>query len=184
VQKRMTSESDLLQRARLFDESALAELYDRYSPGLYRYAVRQLGEPDMAEECVSESFSRLLGAFSRGKGPDQHLQAYLYRIAHNWITDLFRREPAEPLPLEAEQLTADSPDPDDLVSDQEDYQALRAAIAELTPDQRQVFVLKYWEDWTNEAIAQALHKPVGAVKSLQHRAIQRLKRRMLKEDTE
>jgi RNA polymerase sigma-70 factor, ECF subfamily len=179
----MTGESDLLKRARVFDESALAEIYDRYSPGLYRYAVRLLGNADLAEECVAESFSRLLAAFHNGKGPQNYLQAYLYRIAHNWITDLFRREPHAPLPLEEALLQGSDLDPDELASDRAAYRALHAAIAQLTPDQRQVFVLKYWENWSNEAIAQALKKPVGAVKALQHRAIQSLKRRMLKEET-
>ena len=46
----------------------------------------------------------------------------------------------------------------------------------LTPDQRQVIALKFWHDWENEEIARALHKPVGAVKSLQHRALNALER--------
>jgi hypothetical protein len=54
------------------------------------------------------------------------------------------------------------------------------AVSQLTPEQRQVIMLKYVEDWDNQAIAAAIGKPVGAVKSLQHRALESL-RRMLKE---
>jgi RNA polymerase sigma-70 factor (ECF subfamily) len=42
-----------------------------------------------------------------------------------------------------------------------------------------VVALKFLEGWENEAIARALHKPVGAVKSLQHRALERLKQILL-----
>ena len=50
---------------------------------------------------------------------------------------------------------------------------MRKAILQLTPDQQQVIALKYLQGWKNEEIAQALQKPVGAVKSLQHRALAR-----------
>jgi RNA polymerase sigma-70 factor, ECF subfamily len=46
----------------------------------------------------------------------------------------------------------------------------------LTPDQRQAIILKYLEDWENNAIAQAMNKPVGAVKALQHRGLEALRR--------
>ena len=57
-----------------------------------------------------------------------------------------------------------------------ELQQVRSALALLTPDQRQVIMLKYLEEWENEDIARALNKPVGAVKSLQHRAIESLRR--------
>ena len=46
----------------------------------------------------------------------------------------------------------------------------------LTPDQRQVILLKFFEGWNNASIAAAINKPVGAVKSLQHRALKALRR--------
>ena len=55
-------------------------------------------------------------------------------------------------------------------------------VVRVLNEQRQVIVLKYLEDWTNEEIALALDKPVGAVKSLQHRALAALQRILIKED--
>jgi RNA polymerase sigma-70 factor, ECF subfamily len=52
----------------------------------------------------------------------------------------------------------------------------RAALWQLTPDQRLVVTLKYFEGFDNEEIAVALGKPIGAVKSLQHRALAALRR--------
>ena len=63
-----------------------------------------------------------------------------------------------------------------MVGTRMERQQLRAALTLLTPDQRQVIVLKYLEDWENEAIARTLNKPIGAVKSLQHRALESLRR--------
>jgi RNA polymerase sigma-70 factor (ECF subfamily) len=61
---------------------------------------------------------------------------------------------------------------------------MRKALLQLTPDQQQVIAFKYLEDWNNEEIAQALRKPVGAIKSLQHRALARLKKVLEKEKPE
>ena len=165
--------------ARQFDPAALAEIYDRYSPGIYRYALRLLGDPDQAEECTAETFSRFLAGLHAGRGPEDHLQAYLYRMAHNWITDQYRREP--PLLL-TEELPGTDTDPGLLAAEKIERDQVRAALARLTPEQRQVVVLKFLEGWQNEDVAKAVGRPVGAVKSLQHRAIDTLKRMLLPQE--
>ena len=176
------SDRSLIQRARLFEKEALANIYDCYSPAIYRYAMRLLGDADKAEECVAETFSRFLVALKNGGGPNDYLQAYLYRIAHNWITDFYRRHTRPTLPLDAELRADPADEPQRAVAEELERQGVRAALASLTPDQRQVILLKYLEDWQNEEIAQALDKPVGAVKALQHRAIASLRRFYLKQE--
>lgn len=171
----MTSEPILLQRARQFDVEALAEIYDYYSPRIYRYAFRLLGDADSAEECVAETFGRFLSMLHERKGPERYLQAYLYRIAHNWVTDQYRRSPGT-LPLESASSVADSTGLHQIASQHENQERIRAALNRLTPEQRQVIVLKYLEDLSNEEIAAAIAKPVGAVKSLQHRGLAALER--------
>jgi RNA polymerase sigma-70 factor (ECF subfamily) len=167
--------SDLLLRAKCFDLQALGEVYDLYSPGLYGYAFRLLGDASLAEDCVSETFSRFLQALKAGKGPQDYLQAYLYRIAHNWITDHYRRQPPPPLSLEEEHGLSES-HPEQETAHRQEQEQVRAALQRLTPEQRQVVVLKFLEGWSNETIANAIDKPVGAVKSLQHRALDSLRR--------
>jgi DNA-directed RNA polymerase specialized sigma24 family protein len=53
---------------------ALAEIYDTYRPGLYRYAMRLLGDASLAEDCVAETFARFLKALHTRQGPREHLQ--------------------------------------------------------------------------------------------------------------
>lgn len=172
----------LLSLAKQLDQQTLVDIFDTYSPGIYRYALRLLGEPDLAQECMSETFGRFLAALHHGKGPDEYLRAYLYRIAHNWITDTYRRQPPPTLPID-ERLACDTSDePPGIFTEELERQGVRAALALLTPEQRQVITLKYLEDWQNEEIARALNKPVGAVKSLQHRALAALRRILLREE--
>jgi RNA polymerase sigma-70 factor, ECF subfamily len=174
METNVSSDALLLERARQFDRQALAEIYDLFSPGLYRYAMRLVSDPQLAEECVAETFSRFLHALHARKGPRDFLQAYLYRVAHNWITDLYRREP----PIdELESNQPDSrPDPETAAEHTLRDARLLEAIRQLTPDQQQVILLKFVEEWENETIAKSLKKPVGAIKSLQHRALARLQR--------
>ncbi|OGO71142.1 MAG: hypothetical protein A2Z37_08695 [Chloroflexi bacterium RBG_19FT_COMBO_62_14] len=166
----------LLEGARRHEEDALAEIYLRYSPGLYRYAVRLLGEPALAEDCVAETFSRFLHAIRRGGGPGRFLKAYLYRTAHNWIVDHFRRSASIPIPLDL--AGPGEGQPGEIVKARIEREQVRTSLLELTPDQRQVIVLKYLEGFTNEEVAATLRMSVGAVKSMQHRALAALKRLM------
>jgi RNA polymerase sigma-70 factor (ECF subfamily) len=172
----MINDDELLVRVHRFEESALVEVYDRFSQGIYRYARRILGDEDLAEDCVSETFSRFLQVIKRRKGPEKHLQAYLYRTAHNWITDHYRRHKPESQIHENSMVEDVNSNPHQQLMNSQDGQLVRKALAKLTPDQRQVIMLKYFEDWENPEIAEVLQKPVGAVKSLQHRALVRLRR--------
>jgi RNA polymerase sigma-70 factor (ECF subfamily) len=171
----VTTDKELLILARRFEPETLATIYDTFSPGLYRYAMRLTGDQDLAEECVAETFSRLLQAFNARKGPQDFLQAYLYRIAHNWIVDHYRKKPFEPDQLDEKQAD-DRLLPEELADITLQNQFLRSALLTLTPDQQQVVALKYLEGMENLEIAKILKKPVGAVKSLQHRALANLKK--------
>jgi RNA polymerase sigma-70 factor (ECF subfamily) len=175
----MESETALLERIQHFDQDALADVYDLYSPAIYRYAARLLGERDLAEECVAETFSRFLTALRNGRGPQEHLQAYLYRIAHNWITDTYRRQPPPELPLDPELSAGSEHDPQHAVAERLDQARVRAALQLLTPEQRQIISLRFLEDLPIEEVAQAVEKPAGAVKALQHRALAALRRILL-----
>lgn len=176
----MTDEK-LLQRARTFEEQALAEIYDRWSDPIYRYAYRLLGEEGLAEECVSETFSRFLASLRNSGGPDDHLQAYLFRIAHNWITDTYRRHSPLSVELTDEMQDTTEREPDQIVAVKMEQQQVREALKYLTADQRQVITLKFVEDWDNAEIARALGKPVGAIKALQHRGLVTLRQVLLQE---
>jgi RNA polymerase sigma-70 factor (ECF subfamily) len=169
----------LLQRARSFDQEALAKIYDLYSDALYAYAYKHVGTAQAAEDLVAETFSKFLTALERGGGPTEHLRAYLYRITHNLITDLYRREPPPAVELEEERLVEDSPGPPGILTEQQESERVRQALRLLTPEQRQVLTLKYLEGWNTAEIAQSMDKSLGAIKALQHRGVASLQRILL-----
>ncbi|HEX6270430.1 MAG TPA: sigma-70 family RNA polymerase sigma factor [Anaerolineales bacterium] len=170
----MSEEQELLRLASQLDTQALAQIYDTYSPGIYRYAMRLVGDALLAEDCLAETFARFLASLQKRRGPRDHLQAYLYRIAHNWSVDFYRNHEETCELSEALQSEADIPEEE--AARRIRQTRVRIAIRSLTPDQQKVVALKYLENWCNEEIAQALNKPVGAIKSIQHRALKSLQK--------
>ena len=173
-----------LSKASQFDERALTEIYQVLSPRLYRYAYRLLGNAGDAEDVVAESFHRLLLALKNGDGPRQYLSAYLYRIVHNLITDRYRRKPQLDMPLDEMLEACQESDPLHSAALNMAQERARAALRLLTADQRLVITLKYFEGLSNEEVAAALDKPIGAVKSLQHRGLAALRRMLVVEQVE
>lgn len=172
----MSNEQELLQKASRMNTQALAEIYDTYSPGIFRYGMRLLGDMSLAEDCVAETFTRFLKALQERHGPCDKLQAYLYRIAHNWIVDLYRKNGNEQVLELSKNIWSEADVPEEEAAKRIRQKQVRKAILQLTPDQQQVILLKYLEDWSNEEVARVMKKPIGAVKSLQHRALRSLYR--------
>ena len=170
-------ERSLLDRAAGFDESALSEIYDCHQEALYRYALRLLGDQQLAEDCISDTFLRFLKALSRGNIPQENLRAYLYRISHNWIIDHYRQNQKN-LEQGLEENFSANKDLVEEIEKENQGENIREAILTLTPEQQQVIILKYFEGWQNAEIAQFVGKRVGAVKALLHRSLATLKKRI------
>jgi RNA polymerase sigma-70 factor (ECF subfamily) len=171
-----SSEAAWIRAARRLDPTVLAQIYDAYSPELYRYAMRLLGDPMQADDLVAETFSRFLRAIHNGGGPKKHLRAYLYRVAHNAAVDIYRQD--EPVELPMQEAADEDDNPEQAAEEALQSSKVRQALWSLTPDQRQVIMLKFFQGLSNRQAAATLEKPVGAIKSLQHRALGALRREL------
>lgn len=174
----MRMEAVLSTETQRLDKQALVRVYEDYSPGLYRYAYRLLGDQDLAEECVSETFSRFLQVIRRGRSPEGNLRAYLYRMVHNWVVDHYRKQTPQ-VSLE----TATHPDPEgDLenrVHTRQETEQLRQALIHLPHEQRMVIELRFLEEWPHDRVAEFLGKTVDATRALQHRALVALRQTLI-----
>jgi len=173
-------EYERLQRARALDRGALAAIYDEYHQPMYRYIYRQVSDVETARDLTADLFRRFLQAIRQGYGPERELRAWLYRTAHNIVIDYYRRQRhRQHLPLE-EGLVNAGDDPVRVAEDQILAAEVHSALGQLTVDQRQVITLKFLAGLSNEETATMLDKPVGAVKSLQHRALAALQRQLVR----
>jgi RNA polymerase sigma-70 factor, ECF subfamily len=177
-EKRLTEERDLLHRARLLDEAALGAIFDTYYPAMYRYIYHHLGHQATAEDLAAEVFARTLEQLANGRGPQHHLLAWLYRVAHNLVVDECRRRSHRDHDPLDETMVALSDDVGRLAEAAILHEKARSALADLTPQQRAVIILKFLEGYENREIAQILDTPLGAVKALQHRGLAAMRRSM------
>ncbi len=93
------SEAELLRRIRAGDRRACAECIDLHSPGVYRLALRLMGNPQDAEEVVQETFLSAFENIARFDGRSS-LRTWLYRIAYNAALMRLRRPGPEEIPVE------------------------------------------------------------------------------------
>lgn len=162
-----------------YDRQALIEIYDQHSPGLFRYAYRMLGSKELAEECVSETFSRFLQALQNRRGPNDNVQGYLYRVAHNWITDQYRRQPQEHLSLDPDGHVDPNGNPSQLMSQNMERDRVRGALQKLPYDQQRVVELRFLDGMSHEEVAQVLGKSIEATRALQYRALAALRKMLV-----
>lgn len=169
----------LLERARAFDEQALGQIYDAYFVRLYRYARRWVDEGEAAQDIAAEALLRWVKAMRAGRAPD-NLGAWLYRVAHNLAMDTYRKHPpGRTVLLDPGLIQLPGSDLEADMEEQLARKRLHKAMARLTPEQQKVIVLKFLEGYSNSEVSTLMDKPVGAIKSLQHRALAAL-RRMLR----
>ena len=171
-------EGALVQRARRLERTAISALYRRHVQAIYRYIYYRVGDASTADDLTAEVFLRAIEGLPDYEPRGVPFAAWLYRIAQARVADHFRREQRA---VEA-PLREDRPSGEDSLLTQVEgslyHQELWAAIRELTPDQAQVIVLKFVEGLSNAEVAHILGKTEGAVKSLQHRALNALQRLM------
>lgn len=172
----MTDEKQLLQRAKKFEEAAIAELYDEYAPMIYRYLYRRVSDEHVAEDLTGDVFLRALEAIQNDNFWHTSFRAWIYRIAHNLVVDHYRDKSSEDLLSLDERLIASVEMPESAKADPLSFRRLRLAMRQLTPSQEQVIVLRFGEQLTSREVAEIMGKSTGAVELLQHRALKKMRR--------
>lgn len=167
-------EKALLDRARQLDERALSEIHDQFYPAIYRYALYRTGRTEVADDIASEVFLRLLDALHAGRAPQTTLRGWLFGVASNLMADHFRRAPRESEPLNESFAAPGSPAAEVELRLRE--QQVRAALRQLTREQQEALALRFGDGYSVEETADIMGKSVNAVKALQFRALEALRR--------
>ena len=159
------SDEELYRRMRSGEKSALAELYERLGPRIYRYALYASGSQPVAEEVTQETFLRLIDAGVRFDEQRGSLEAYLYGLARNLLRGMFRATgtDSDEEPISSDDLLGE-------LIDDERTAALYEALAELPARYRDAVVLCDLEERSYEDAARLMQCPVGTVRSRLHRA--------------
>lgn len=171
LRKRSGSFSELIRLAQDGDEVAIETLYRSHVAMVHGY-LRARGTRD-ADDIASEIFISMIRSLSRFKGNEDDFRAWLMTIAHRRLVDHRRRDQTDrnvELEQFGEMIQGAALDQPLLVDHR-----LIAAFEQLTTEQREVLALRFVADLSLEAVAEATGRPVGAVKSMQHRALAALR---------
>jgi RNA polymerase sigma-70 factor (ECF subfamily) len=172
----MENDLDLLNFAREWSRDALEKIFDRYASALYNYALRLGQDPVTADHVVGDVFANLLEQLSSGKGPRTNLRSYLYQTTYHMIID-HGRSSRRNAPIEVvDAFHVDRYSTSATVEEQAMFDViLKVLRKDLTEDQRNVIVLRFFEDFSLKETATILGKEVGNIKVLQSRAIAKLR---------
>lgn len=171
--------SEILADARNGSAPACQWLYESVAGRVCGYArLHGSSEP---EDVTSEVFLRVFDHLGEFAGDEPGFRSWVFTIAHRLVIDEHRRAGRRPRPVElSEPLTESVPGGN---TEADALHAIEAGtvadvLADLVPDQREVLTLRIVGDLTVEQVAQVLGKSRGAVKSLQHRGVAALRRRL------
>ena len=157
-------------------DDQLADVVERERPRLRSFIRRRVADPRDAEDILQDVFRALVEA-NRLVVPIDHLTGWLYRVARNRITDLFRARTEEPLELE-DLLPSGDAGPEEEFARSVLLETLEQAIAELPPEQRDVFIAHEIEGRSFKEMSAATGVSVNTLLSRKRYAVLRLRERL------
>ncbi|MFQ5813458.1 MAG: RNA polymerase sigma factor [Anaerolineae bacterium] len=175
-------ERELVEKA-MRDPQAFGELYNHYFPRIYAYVSYRVGRVQDTEDLVSEVFLKAVSELTRFKyRGERSFSAWLYRIAHNAVSDLFRQRKRRQEPINLDELPemqAHTILPDDALLRKENFRRLRRLIKTLSPSKQEAITLKFFGGLRNKEIAAVLGISEKTVASNLCRGLEELHRKFL-----
>jgi RNA polymerase sigma-70 factor (ECF subfamily) len=161
-----------VKRAHAGDETVWDEWFEEYYQPLFRYAYLRLRSRSEAEDVTSQAFIEAYRGIGRYQHTGKPLLAWLYRITHNLIYDRIKADARRPETTTEVEPDGDGPEAGIVSMD------LVNAIEALTPEQRDVIIMRYFMAMSSIEVGALMGKTQPAVFSLQSRALASLRSRL------
>jgi len=182
----LNQERELVRQAQKAPD-AFARLYDLYYPKIFGYVLRRSANIETAQDITSETFLKALGKLWQFRWRNVSFSSWLYKIASNEINQYFRKaEYKKSISLEElheqgfELLSAHDPESElieaqDKLRQHQDFLEIQKKITKLPAKYQEVIALRFFEKKQIKEIAEILGKREGTIKSLLHRAVEKLR---------
>jgi len=177
----------LVRRMQSGDQRALSEFYERWFPVVHSLVSRMVQSAGDVEDVVEETFWQVWRQASRFMEDRGSVQTWLLTIARSRSLDRLRsmkRLREEPIEATTGEAVTSNDDPSLSAEQQERSTLVRAALAELPPEQREALELGYFGGLSQSEIAERTGQPLGTVKTRMRLAMLKLRDRLslLRED--
>lgn len=172
-------------------ESALSELYGRYSRLVYSMALNAVGEAAIAEEITQDVFIRIWDHAGTYQSEKAKVVTWIASMARYRAIDIIRRQKVRPeghsLPwdigdIEPSVHESNPVDVEDEIELSQKRRLVRQAISLLPEEQRQALAYAYFQGYTHREIAEILGEPLGTVKTRIRLAMQKLRQALEQEE--
>lgn len=175
-------ELNIIHLAQQGNAEAFGQLVEAYQGQVYRLALHMGLSPADAEEAAQEAFLAAWKGLPRFRG-DSRFSTWLYQLATHAAIDLMRREKKyrDNTDIEDAVLTDGTESPQEAVERQETQTAVQGALQALSPQAREILLLRYQAELGYEEIAAVLGLPNGTVKSRINRAKVQLREALLRQ---
>lgn len=172
----MDNLSQLITKAKEGNKDAFGQIYNLFYRRIFHYCQFNLkdGKSQEAQDLCQETFLRAyksISSFSEIKGGS--FQAYLFRIARNLIIDNQRKK--KDVPLKDNLSIEEESNLDDQIDKKAENQKLKEALDKLPEVERQIIILRYFEELTTAEVARVIGKREGALRVRSHRVLKKLK---------
>lgn len=172
----MLTDEQLVGQVARGDEASMEALVYRYHKPLYIYLQRMLKHRELAEDLAQECFVRIYRSIRLGRAPAR-FRPWMYRIAANLCKDLWKSSAYRHEILEEDDklsLHGDTETVTTILERQWQREAVIRALDELTVEEREIVVLRFYQELKLDEVAEVLQLPLGSVKSKLYRTFKKL----------
>lgn len=173
----MDNLSELVLKAQRGDKAAFGKLYNEYYKKIYRYCRINIYRSDLAQDICQETFIRTwkaLPKFTFDNGGT--FQAYIFRIARNLIIDLSRKK--KELALEEYLNIETGENEEERIDKEADIEKLKIELSKMDEKDRQILILRYFEDMSYSEISKITGIKEGALRVRAMRILNKVKEKL------
>ncbi len=174
--------SEFLVQINRGDEKAFLQMYDFYAIQLLRHLSYRLNSRETAEDMTQQVFYKVWQYLMGGENKIDNLNAFLYRIADNLLSDYYRKSERKNISLDddpshdLERKLAVEPSYSEEIDQGSAVSQVKKSLARLTEDQQKLIIWRYFDDLSISEIAEVSGKSSNAVYVGLHRALKDLKK--------
>lgn len=169
----------------MFSAKNFTEIYNTHVDRIYRFVFIRVNSIEIAQDLTSEVFTRTFEYLEKNRAMNiENIQAFLFRIASNLVTDYYRQKSHKNIPLEYEtKAVVEQKAPEDLRPDvailrAEQADQVQVALQNINSAYADTLMLHYIEDLSIKEIAEITGRPEGTIRVMLHRGLKELRAKL------